>query len=107
MAATRATTKHDVALGEVHRKAARELAIIRAASIVLGIAASALPIYALKGLVEPLAGKSTIVDVDVVVSVSLAASLVVNGFQYLKGRSQRSELERVRDRLGALEAGQA
>src|SRR5215213_1828638 len=95
----RATTKHDVALAEVERKTARELMAVQALGIVLSIAASALPILALRGLVEPLAGKETIVDVNLVVSVTLAISVVLNGLQYLKGRSQRGELQRQRARL--------
>lgn len=106
MATSRALTEHDVAFAEVQRKADRETAIIRAFSITFWIAALALPILALQELVDPLAGRTTKVDVNVVISLALAVSLALNGFQYAKGRSQRSELLRQRERFTNLEAGQ-
>ncbi len=97
MPARKAITKHDVALAEVHRKASREVILARGFIWAVALAASTLPINALHGIVGPLAGETTIVDFNFVVSITLAASLLLNGFQYLKGRSQRSGLERQRD----------
>jgi hypothetical protein len=99
----RATTKHDVALAEVHGKWTRNVALARGFIVVLGIAASALPLWALQGIVEPLAGHTTKVDVNIVVSIALSLSVVINGLQYVKGRSRRSELQRQRERLAAFE----
>lgn len=65
------------------------------------------PLVALQGIVEPLAGETTKVDINVVVSVAIALSLVLNVFQYLKGRSRRNELKRQRSRLDAFEAVEA
>lgn len=103
MAPRKSPTKHDVALAEVRRKASREAILSRGFVIVAGIAALYLPITALQGIVEPLAGHTTKVDVNFVVSVGLALSLVLNGLQFVKGRNRRYELKRQRGRLEAFE----
>lgn len=103
MAARRGPTKHDVALAEIQRKASREAIIARGVVVVAVVLASYFPIVALQGIIEPLAGETTKVDVNVVASISLALSLVLNGFQFLKGRSRRNELKRQRNRLSGFE----
>jgi type IV secretory pathway TrbD component len=103
MAPRKSPTKHDVALAEIARKARREAILFRGLVAVAVILALYLPISALQGIVEPLAGKTTKVDVNVVVSIAVALSLALNGFQYLKGRSRRNELKRQRDRIKTLE----
>ena len=67
------------------------------------IVASAPPLLIIRGMVEPLAGKTTVVDVSIVLKVSAAASLALNGFQWLKGSSRKRELKRARDRVTQLE----
>lgn len=101
---TKPTTKHDVALAEVERKAKRETILAYGAVTTIVILAAAIPVLAMQGLVEPLAGRKTSVNVDVVVSITVAISLMVNGFQFVKGRSQSNELKRLRSRLAELEA---
>lgn len=66
---------------------------------VLGIIALVLPLQVIADAIEPFAGRATLVNANVVVSVSLSASLALNGFQYLKGRQQRAELSRLRRRI--------
>lgn len=99
----RTTTEQDVALAEVERKARRDLVVAYGFVAVAVVAASWLPITALEGVVEPLAGETTSVDVNVIVSVAISLSLVVNVLQYVKGRSQRRELKRLRERADRLE----
>lgn len=105
MAQRSSTNKHDVALAEVGRKADREAILARGFVIALGIAALSLPILALQEVVDPLAGETTKVDVNLVFSITVAVSLVLNGLQFLKGQSQRKELKRQRTRLDRLEGG--
>ena len=69
----------------------------------LWIVASSVPIWALRAVIEPLAGKTTNVHANIVISASLTLSLGVNGLQYLKIRSQRAEIERMRERATGLE----
>lgn len=107
MPAPRSVTKHDVALAEVRRKAARELAVIRGVVVAIWIAASALPILAVQRIIEPLAGETTIVNVDVVVSVVVTLSIAINIGQAAKLRSQRKELRRQRERIARLEGGES
>jgi hypothetical protein len=101
--APRKVTKHDVDLAEVARKGNREAIIARGGVVALGIAASALPIWAAQNIVESLAGKNTTVHVNMVVSITVALSLTVNVLQYLKARSQRKELKRQRELITKLE----
>lgn len=102
MPAPKSTNKHDVALAEVARKAARETIVARGLVTVVVLAVSALPIIALRSIIEPLAGRTTNVNVSLVFSVTIAISVVLNGLQYFKGRSQRAELQRQRERLQSL-----
>jgi cobalamin biosynthesis protein CobD/CbiB len=94
-------------LAEVHRKAEKESTIWRGLMRALAILATAAPIWAFQEVVDPLAGRETIVQVNVVLSVTIALSLVVNVAQQAKIRSQRDELKRQRERLKELEGGQA
>lgn len=68
------------------------------------ILACTAPLWALQGVIEPLAGHATTVQANVVFSASLSVSVLVNVGQAIKGRSQRAEIERQRDRLTKLEA---
>jgi hypothetical protein len=102
----RSATKHDVALAEVNRKAARELTIIRYAGTALIIAVVALLLWVGGDhVVQPVAGKTTKVDVSFVMTISIAVSLVLNAAQYDKGRRQRKELQRQRELISELEGG--
>lgn len=65
----------------------------------LGILASAVPLSVLRDTVEPFAGRATVVDANIALTATASASVVLNGFQFVKVRQQRRELERVRDRI--------
>lgn len=99
----RAPTKKDVDLAEVKRKGEVQTRYAYGIVGALWIAVSSLPILALQEIVEPLAGNTTIVDVNLVFSITIALSVIANGAQYFKGRSQRAELRRQRERFDALE----
>lgn len=103
MPARKSTTKHDVALAEVQRKASREAILARGMVFAVVVAAATLPINALQGIIEPLAGQTTVVNVNVVLGATVAISVVVNLFQFMKGSSQRRSLKRLRDRVTELE----
>jgi hypothetical protein len=96
-------SKHDVALAEVRRKANREAILARGFMAVAGLAVLYFPLSAIPEIVEPFAGRTTKVDVNLVVSITIALSLVLNGLQFVKGRSRRAELKRQRERLEELE----
>lgn len=104
MSGTKSATKRDVELAEIQRKANRDVTLARGGVWVAMIIASAVPLYALHWVVDPLAGKTTNVDVNIVVTISLALSLVWNFGQLSKGRSRRDELQRQRGRLDQLES---
>ncbi|HSH59862.1 MAG TPA: hypothetical protein VK988_09535 [Acidimicrobiales bacterium] len=70
---------------------------------ILTILASAVPLTVLRDIVEPFAGRTTVVQATIGISLTVALSLVVNGAQYLKGRQQRRELQRARLRTERLE----
>lgn len=69
----------------------------------LSIVAAAVPLLVLRSVLAPFAGQETTVDVDVAVQVVLTASVVVNGLQYVKGRTRKQELRRERTRVERLE----
>jgi hypothetical protein len=73
---------------------------VRGAMIIVACTA---PIWAMQGLVEPLAGRTTVVKASIVLSASFTVSLVGNGFQILKGRTQRRTIRRLRARITDLE----
>jgi hypothetical protein len=83
----------------------REVGRIRAYGLVVAlcIAASALPLWMVQGIVRPLAGKTTHIDASIAISVAITISVVVNGLQWLKDRSQKRELRRLRRRAEELE----
>jgi hypothetical protein len=66
--------------------------------IALCIGASALPLWMMHGIIQPLAGKKTEVDLSVPISIALGLSVVVNVGQHIKGRSRRAEIKRQRVR---------
>jgi hypothetical protein len=69
----------------------------------LCIMATALPLWMVQGIIKPLAGHRTVVDANLVISIGVAVSLVVNGLQWLKDLSQKRELKRLRKRAEELE----
>jgi hypothetical protein len=71
--------------------------------VAIAIAASAVPIWALQGVIEPLAGKTTQVNANVVISISVAVSIMINVAQAALARSRQSELRRLRARVSQLE----
>jgi hypothetical protein len=93
----------DIELAKIHAAAERNRMVgqgVRGALIVMSFA---IPIWAMQGLVEPLAGKTTIVKASIVVSISLTASIGGNFFQWLKGRERRHTIGRLRTRITDLE----
>lgn len=107
MAPPGSATKHDVAFAEVARKANREAILARGLVAVLVIGASYFPLSAIPGIVEPFAGETTTVEVNLVVSIAIGLSLTLNLLQFIKGRSRRNELKRQRTRLELLERAEA
>lgn len=61
------------------------------------------PLRVTAGMVEDLAGKDTNVNAAVGLTVSMSLSVVINGLQYVTGRSRRSEIQRMRERIKVLE----
>jgi len=57
----------------------------------------------MKGIITPLAGKTTKVDINIALAVTVTLSVVVNGFQAVKGGFRRRELNRLRQRCDDLE----
>src|SRR5437879_4024298 len=93
----RKPTKIDVELRRLELRY-RTLHVLSYAVVgALWIVASALPLYFLRGIVKPLAGKTTKIDINIALAVTLSLSVVLNGIQYLKGTFRRSEMKRLRN----------
>jgi hypothetical protein len=100
---TKREIERETELAKVRRSAEVWTIVAYGIVVALSIAACALPLLALQSVVEPLAGKTTKVEANIVVSVSLAFSIGINGLQWVKGRGQRSEIKRLRHRERELE----
>ena len=72
----------------------------RGAVTALCILASALPLRMGRDtiIVRPFAGHTTVVHANIAILIGIALSLTVNGLQWLKDRSQKQELRRLRKR---------
>src|SRR4051794_9863375 len=81
-------TSRDVALAKVESRAEIGRIVAYGIMAALCIATCALPIFALQGAIHDLAGKTTTVEANVIVSVSLTISFVINGLQFAKIRIQ-------------------
>jgi hypothetical protein len=69
--------------------------------------AVALPLYMVQGIVKPFAGHKTDVHASAAITVGISISVVLNGLQWLKDRSQKRELKRLRRRAEELEREKA
>jgi len=103
MVTGRAPNKHDVELRRLDVRLKVGRAAINGTVAILCIAALALPILAIHEIIQPLAGKTTVVRVNVALSIVVSISVVLNGLQYVKGKSQRAELKRLREEIKMLE----
>lgn len=68
------------------------------------ILVAAVPIHEMVPIANAFAGRQTNVTVTVTASIALSATLAVgNALQWWRGRGQRRELQRLRDRVSTLE----
>ena len=67
-----------VELADIKAKAQVHITVIRKVSVVACVLAAALPIWMLQGVIQPLAGKTTIINAAIPIKVVLSASIVVN-----------------------------
>lgn len=77
--------------------------LTRGGSAALCIAASALPLWMIQGIIEPLAGKTTVINAGIPLKVSIGASLVVNLAQYIRGTGRKRTIKRLRGRIDEFE----
>lgn len=103
IAGTSRVTKHDVDLAKINASIKTRSILATGFCASLQIAALALPIYALHWVIQPLAGRTTRFDANIAISVTIALSVVINASQYFKGRRQRAEIARMRNRMAELE----
>jgi hypothetical protein len=92
------TNKWDLEIAKVENKTALWQVFAYGVVVALCVAASALPLWMMHGIIQPLAGKTTNVSLNVPISIGLGLSVVVNIGQHIKGRSRKSELKRQRER---------
>lgn len=102
-ARVKSATRRDVELAQTQVDLAKAQALaeryrmigqgVRSAFIIVSFTA---PILAMKGVIEPLAGKTTVVNVSIVVSIVATVSITGNLFQALKSREQRNTIKRLR-----------
>lgn len=67
------------------------------------IIACAVPLLALRIVIDPLAGKTTVVNANIIITVSLTFALAANAGQAVKLMEQRRTITRMRDRIQKLE----
>lgn len=105
MAATASKpTKNQIELQKLENQLQVRLRLVHGLNLVLTLLASALPLYMLKEVIEPLAGKETVVDANIVMSVTFTFSVAVNIAQYAKSSSRKRRLKEARARTDELES---
>lgn len=92
------TNKWDFEIAKIQSKMEFWRIVAYGGVMVACIVASALPLWMIHGIIQPLAGKKTEVDLSVPVTFALSVSVVVNIAQHLKGRSRKTEIQRQRER---------
>jgi hypothetical protein len=100
----RKISSKDVEFAKVKARADLNRQIVVACTPILSVIACALPIYVLGKAIKPLAGETTVVDVKLAFSLTIALSLVTNVLQWGKGRAQKAEIKRLRRRTEQIEA---
>jgi len=100
----RAPSKNDVEMTRLKMRRDIGMVLAYGGVALVCLLGSALPLWAIRGSVQALAGKKTIVDLSVAVSLTLALSGVINILQLIKGKSRKSEMERMRARMERAEA---
>lgn len=95
--------KHDVEYRKVDTRFELFRIVAYGASVALIVYVATWPLHVVSDMVDSLAGKDTKVDASFGLTVSIALSMTVNGLQYLIGRSRRSEILRMRERIKELE----
>ena len=74
----RKPTKFDVELSRVEHRFEISRIIATGFTVALCIAATAVPLCFMKGIITPLAGKTTKVDINIALAVTVTLSVVVN-----------------------------
>lgn len=62
-----------------------------------------IPLTAVQGIIEPLAGRETIINANIFVSVGVSVSIAINVGQAVVSSSRKKRLEEARDRTDYLE----
>lgn len=101
--APRKPTKIDVELRALDLKYATRRTIILALGWIVGLLAAAVPLLVVKNTIEPFAGKTTHVDVNVAIAITVGLSLALNGVQWIKGLGRKDETKKLRTRIEELE----
>lgn len=73
--------------------------IVFAVSCILVTLSTALPLLVLRDAVEPFAGRTTKVEANIAVALTVTGSLTVTGLVAAKGQQRKRSLVRLRDRL--------
>ncbi len=81
------------------------LVATRGLSLAVCIAATTLPLLTIKGIVEPLAGKATHVDLNMPITFIMSASIVFNVVQVVRAAIRKGAIEELRRQKDLLEAG--
>ena len=100
----KSTNKWDLEIAKVQSKVELQRVAAYGVVVALCIAASALPLWMMHGIIQPLAGKHTEVSLNIPVTIAFGVSVVANLAQHAKGRSRKAELKRHRKRAEKYEA---
>ena len=98
------TNKWDFEIAKIESKTDLWRTLVYGVGLALCIAAAALPLWMMHGIIEPLAGKKTEVSLNLPITIGLGLSVVVNFAQLIKGRSRKAEIQRARKRAERYEA---
>lgn len=99
----RAPSKADVELAEVHEKAELWHSVIHGTTIIAAIAALAVPLLIVKGIVEPFAGRTTVLHANVALGCACGMSVLMNIAQFVRGSFRKRTIKRTRKRTDELE----
>jgi hypothetical protein len=92
----------DVELVRAQTRGAALLMLTRRGSVALCIAALALPVWMMQGVVDPLAGKTTHVLANVPITFVMSVSLIGNLAQFMLFEIQRRSTNYAKDQNRAL-----
>jgi len=102
-APVKGTNKWDYEIAKVRSRDSLYRVLAYGLVVAACLAVVTLPLGAMHGIIQPIAGKKTEIVLNVPIEIAFGISFVVNIALGIKGRSQRSEIKRNRARADKYE----